>query len=263
MPITNVFDPYTGAANGGVIPSPGGGGTLYKPTFNEVNLTDGSWTLYDPDSLVQSVSFSGGYNTVTWNALAVASLNYNWAAGGEHRAPRWYKDNSIDGNLVNTIDFNVFTSVLQVDETVDDFNQAVLMGIAQDPAVTDLFYVDASGGYFTKLTGNDPAWGTHQYASATTGTNASVDYSVCTIMRGGQLMGSGVYINADSTDDVGYVQGSRNSNTTVIATATPAPTSVIVGVGVRSNTDTVGAGDQQRFRAQYISYVPDVTGGVP
>jgi len=263
MPITNVFDPYTGAANGGVIPSPGGGGTLYKPTLIEVNLTDGSWTLYDPDSLIQSVSFSGGYNTVTWNALAVASLNYNWAAGGEHRAPRWYKDNSIDGNLVNTIDFNVFTSVLQVDETVDDFNQAVLMGIAQDPAVTDLFYVDASGGYFTKLTGNDPAWGTHQYASATTGANVNVDYSVCTIMRGGQLMGSGVYINADSTDDVGYVQGSRNSNTTVIASAVPAPTSVIVGVGVRSNTDTVGAGDQQRFRAQYITYVPDVTGGVP
>ena len=236
---------------------------IYKPSLEQVNLTDGSWTLYDPDNLIQSVSFSSGYNTVTWNALAVGSLNYNWAAGGEHRAPRWYKANTIDGNQVNTIDFNIFTSVLQVDSTVDDFNQAVLMGIAQDPTVTDLFYVDASGGYVTKVVSDRPTWGTHQYSSPATGTNINVDYGVCTIMRGAQLMGSGVYINADSTDDVGYVQGSRNSNTTVIASATPANTSVIVGVGTRDNTGTVGAGDQQRFRAQYISYVPDVTGGVP
>jgi len=236
---------------------------IYKPSLEQVNLTDGSWTLYDPDSLIQSVSFSGGYNTVTWNALAVASLDYNWAAGGDHRAPRWYKDNSIDGNIVTSMDYNIFTSVLQVDGTVDDFNQAVLVGVALGPATTALAFVDVSGGYVTKQTSNIPAWGTQQYASATTGTNASVDYGVCTVMRGGNLMGSGVYINSDSTDDRGYVQGSRNSNTTLIASAVAANTSVMVGVGVRASADTVGAGDQQRFRAQYISYVPDVAGGVP
>jgi len=263
MPVANVFDPYTGGANGGVVPSGGGGGTLYKPTFNEVNLTDGSWTLYDPDNLVQSVSFSGGYNTVTWNALAVASLNYNWAAGGQHRAPRWYKDNTIDGNNVTTMDYNIFTSVLQVDQTVDDFNQSVLMGVALSPVATDLFFVDVSGGYVTKITGNIPTWGTQQYSSAATGPNPNVGYGVCTIMRGGNLMGSGIYINSDSSNDQGYLQGSRNSNITVVGGATPANTFVMVGVGVRSNTDTVGAGDQQRFRAQYISYVPDVGGSVP
>lgn len=262
MPVANVFDPYTGAANGGVIPS-SGGGTLYKPTFNEVDLTDGSWTLYDPDSLIQSVSFSGGYNTVTWNALAVASLNYNWAAAGEHRAPRWYKDNTIDGNNVTSMDYNIFTSVLQVDGTVDDFNQAVLMGVSVDPTSTSLFVVDVSGGYVTKQIGNIPAWGTQQYSSATTAANSNVDYGVCTIMRGGNFMGSGVYINSDSTDDRGYVQGSRNSNVAILGSAIPVNTYVMLGVGVRASVSTVGAGDQQRFRAQYITYVPDVAGGVP
>ena len=262
MPVSNVFDPYTGAANGGIIPS-GGKSSLYKPTFNEVDLTDGSWTLYDPDSLIQSVSFSSGYNTVTWNALAVASLNYNWSAGGEHRAPRWYKDNSIDGNIVTTMDYNVFTSVLQIDGTVDDFNQAVLMGVCIDPTATSVFVVDVSGGYVTKLTGNNPAWGTQQYTSSTTSANVNIDYGVCTIMRGGNLMGSGVYINSDSTDNLGWRQGSRNSNIAVLGSATPLNTSVMVGVGVRASADTVGAGEQQRFRAQYITYVPDVAGGVP
>ena len=262
MPVANVFDPYTGGANGGVVPS-GGGGSLYKPTFSEVNLTDGSWTLYDPDSLVQSVSFSGGYNTVTWNALAVASLNYNWAAGGQHRAPRWYKANTIDGNQVTSMDYNVFTSVLQVDQTVDDFNQGVVMGISIDPATTDLFTVDASGGYVTKLTGNIPTWGTQQYASSTTGQNVNADYGVCTIMRGGNQIGSGVYLLADDADDRAYVAGSRNSGNAVLNNNTPVDTYLMLGVGVRNSTDTVGAGDQHRFRAQYISYVPDVGGSVP
>ena len=263
MPVSNVFDPYTGGANGGVITSPGGGGTLYKPTFNEVNLTDGSWTLEDPDNLIQSVSFSGGYNTVTWNALAVASLNYNWAAGGEHRAPRWYKDNSIDGNNVTTMDYNVFTSVLQVDNSVDDFNQAVLMGVCVDPTGTDVFIIDVSGGYVTKQTGNDPAWGTQQYSSATTATDINIDYGVCTMMRGGNLMGSGVFINSDSTNNRGYVQGARNSGAAIFGSAIPVNNYVMVGVGVRDSVDTVGAGEKQRFRAQYITYVPDVAGGVP
>jgi hypothetical protein len=157
----------------GVVEGGGGGTSLYETAFNVVNLTDGSWTLYDPDSLIQSVTFSAGYNTVTWNALSVASLNYNWAAGGEHRAPRWYKNNIIDGNQVSSIDTNVFTSLLEIDQTVNEFNQAVLMGIAVEPATTDLFTVDASGGYVIKdgppSSPAYPSWGTHQYSSATTG----------------------------------------------------------------------------------------------
>lgn len=175
----------------------------------------------------------------------------------------WYKDNSIDGNIVTSMDYNVFTSVLQVDCTVNDFNQAVLMGVAVTPTSTNLSLVDVSGGYFIKLTGGAREWGTQQYFSSTTIANSNVDYGVCTIMRGGNLMGSGVYINSDSTDNRGWRQGSRNSNTTAIASATPANSSVMAGVDVRASADTVGAGDQQRFRAQYISYVPDVEGGVP
>jgi hypothetical protein len=248
----------------GVVEGGGGGTSLYETAFNVVNLTDGSWTLYDPDSLIQSVTFSAGYNTVTWNALSVASLNYNWAAGGEHRAPRWYKNNIIDGNQVSSMDTNVFTSLLEIDQTVNEFNQAVLMGIAVEPATTDLFTVDASGGYVIKdgppASPAYPAWGTHQYSSATTQTAALADYGVCTIMRGGNQIGSGVFINSDGADDRAYGTGSRNSNQAVFNNSTPADTYIMLGVGVKSNTDTVVAGEKHRFRAQYISYVPDVSG---
>jgi hypothetical protein len=79
------------------------------------------------------------------------------------------------------------------------------MGIAVEPATTDLFTVDASGGYVIKdgppASPAYPAWGTHQYSSATTQTAALADYGVCTIMRGGNQIGSGVFINSDGADD--------------------------------------------------------------
>ena len=76
MPIFPCFDPTTGASGGA---SGGGGGSLYDVSMGSaVNLTDGSWTLSDPDSLVDSVSFSGGFNTVTMNALAAGASHYRW-----------------------------------------------------------------------------------------------------------------------------------------------------------------------------------------
>jgi hypothetical protein len=58
MPVVPCFDPTTGASGG---PS-GGGGTpsLSDVAFTVVDLTDGSWTLFDPDNAVQSVAFAGG-----------------------------------------------------------------------------------------------------------------------------------------------------------------------------------------------------------
>ncbi|MCP4091422.1 MAG: hypothetical protein GY746_16775, partial [Gammaproteobacteria bacterium] len=72
MPVSNVFDPNTGGATGG-----GGGGSapatsLYDlPWGDPIDLTDGSWTLLDPSSIVKSVAFAGGFNTITFNALTV------------------------------------------------------------------------------------------------------------------------------------------------------------------------------------------------
>ena len=39
-----------------------------------IDLTDGSWTLYDPVSMIKSVAFAAGKTTVTFNAVALASI---------------------------------------------------------------------------------------------------------------------------------------------------------------------------------------------
>jgi hypothetical protein len=69
-----------------------------------IDLTDGSWTLFDPDSLVANVSHSNGFNTVVWNNLAPGNQNYNWGSGASHRSPRWYKDLEINGSQVTVED---------------------------------------------------------------------------------------------------------------------------------------------------------------
>ena len=98
MPIAPCFDPTTGASGG----SQGGGGStgadLSALGFEAVDLTDG-WTLYDPNSLVNSVSHSGGINTVTMNALGAGSNDYSFTIGGNLKMPRWYKNlSALDAN---------------------------------------------------------------------------------------------------------------------------------------------------------------------
>jgi hypothetical protein len=146
MPIVQAFCPDTGAAiGGGCGPAEPSGGGLYKTALEQVNLTDGSWTLFDPDNLVQSVSHAAGVNKVVWNALPVGSQNYRWDAGGQHRAPRWYKDNNIDGNRVNSMDFNIFTSVIENVDAVSDFNNQIVCGVSQIPTGLEIFQVDFTG----------------------------------------------------------------------------------------------------------------------
>ena len=63
MPIAPVFPgPSTGGDSGA---------SFYDATFTgPINLTDGTWTLNDPDSLIQSITYSAGVHTVTWNTTA-------------------------------------------------------------------------------------------------------------------------------------------------------------------------------------------------
>ena len=97
MPVAPAFNPTTGASGGA---PPAASASLANLPLTVVDLTDGSWTLEDPDNLVASVTHAGGDNIVTWNALAAGSADYNWSGGTNHRAPRWYKLLDIDGTQV-------------------------------------------------------------------------------------------------------------------------------------------------------------------
>ncbi len=74
---------------------------LQDIALDEIDLTDGTWTLEDPDGLVDTVAFSSGTNTVTFNAVA-GSNNYNISSGTTFRGPRWYKLLSISGQQATT-----------------------------------------------------------------------------------------------------------------------------------------------------------------
>jgi hypothetical protein len=263
MPITQVFDPVTGAANGG-----GGGGgstppSLYEVELTEIDLTDPSWTLYDPDGLIKTVAFSGGYNTITFNELAVGSSDYNWAAGSTIRAPRWYKDYEVDGNRINTMDFSVFTSVIGPDFTVGtNWNPAIAVGHSQNAASTSVTDQKLAGGYYSRALAGNPTFGTVQHNSATTSANTNNGYGACTTFSGGQWRGSGVYLNADEANDRGYGGGSRNSNQQASGApdVTPINLHFFVGVGIRGNTNTIPQDAQVRAKLYHIAYVPKILG---
>jgi len=224
-----------------------------------IDLTDGGWTLLDPDGLIDTtfgtngVTFSGGYNTVQWAGLPIGSQNYNWAAAGEHRAPRWYKNFDIDGNGVETGMIQVYQSIMESDLTVSDFNQQVVCGVARDAASTVLSEVDGNGGYFAKMAAGGPAYGTWQYSSQTSSINNNSVKGYCTIQRGALVIGSGVYVSVDGAG-VRTADGSRNAN--IITAAGSEPQHLMVGFGIRSNADTIPAGAQQRIKLSYIAFTP-------
>ena len=151
MPITPCFDPTTGAS-GGAAPA-GPGPSLANVPLTEVNLNDGTWTLYDPDNLVKSMSYAAGYHTVTWNAASGG--DYNWTATTAHRAPRWHKVLNVSETDILSTDFLVFTSRIQSDLTVAEFNQQVVIGVADDPTTTVATDIDGTGGDGLNMT-NSP-----------------------------------------------------------------------------------------------------------
>jgi len=254
MPVAPCFNPTTGASGGA---PPAASASLYNLPPTVIDLTDGTWTLLDPDNLVSGVTFGSGQNTVTWNALAAGSVDYNWGGGTTHRAPRWYKLLSIGGSQVTSVNHLVFTSRFQGDPASTDFNQAVAVGVAIDPTSTTAATIDGSGGYFTRSGGGSPELGTWQVNSSTKSGNANNVFGVTTVMRGHNALGSGVYLNSTATDTI-QTSGSRNSNQNAAVTGTQN-VYVMVGVGTRGNSDTVSAGDTQVFKASFNAITVDVS----
>lgn len=219
---------------------------LVNAPLTEVNLTDGTWTLLDPDNLVKSITYSGGFHTVTWNAASGG--DYNWTATTTHRAPRWHKTLNVSGTDIQAGDFLLFTSRIQSDLTVADFNQQVVCGVAEDPTSTVAATIDGTGGYFIRVGTGNPAYGTWQVNTGTSSGNSGNVFGACTVFRGRDSLGSGVYLNVNGANNVTN-SGSRNSNQnsqTYVGTV-----SVMVGVGLRANTDSIPQDAQQKFKVSF------------
>lgn len=256
MPIVKVFDPFTGAANGG---GTGGGGSasLYNIALTEVDLTDGSWTLYDPDSLVDTITFSSGWHTLTWNELAAGSADYDWFNGTSIRAPRWYKNLTINGTLVTSLDLLVSTYQMEIpllgSPDACPFRWDGVFGAALDAAATSTTTMSATGGTMGRFSsGTAPIYGVFtRNASSSAGGNTA-QYGIATTVRGGDGLGGGEYMTFDATDS-NLNSAARSSG--VYTSGAPIPTNVqlVVGLGTGTGTTTITAGDQTKFKLSHVS----------
>lgn len=233
-----------------------GGTSLNGIPWVDIDLTDGSWTLTDPDSLVQTVTHSNGFNTVTWNAAnptadtAVGKF-YNWANSSDNRAPRWHKNLLIDGVQPTVRDYILFNSFMENDDAVNDFNQSVILCTGIDPTSNPVTSMDLSGGMYAKLSNGNAAYGTLQYTGQTSSFSGAPDSGVVSSFQGGRSRGSGVYhthVSGVSPFESRTV-GSRNSNRMFLTSTLTLK--VVVGVGIRANGDVVALNDQQSFKLRY------------
>ena len=229
----------------------GKGASLAGLSFIEADLTDGSWTLYDPDALVKSVAFAAGYNVVTWNALAVGSNAYNPSvAAGAHRWPRWYKALTIGGVAVVADDWLELVTLMQCNTAVDGFHQQVVVAAANDAATTVVNDMAGTGGALSKLTGSACAYGTWMEDSSTVEATGTPLRALCVVNRGGRGVGSGAYGTMEATAARALGWNTRSADRVVIAAASD-PVYLMVGAGTRGNTDTIADSAQNSFRIGY------------
>ena len=253
MPIVPCFDYNTGAS-GGPIPCGGGGGTsLSGLTPVLVDLTDGSWTLYDPDSLVQSVAHSAGWNTVTWEAVT-ASADYNWStASGSMRAPRWYKKLLLDTTQVISTDSLAFHSEMEASRT-DSSLDKVILTVAEQPGSTDVALIRAVGGAANKVSSTQISGGAYAYSAETVTQAAALGKTINTALRSNNSLGGSLYVALNNSDPAtGQAMGSRISNRSNVGAGGTQDIHVMVGVGPKTSAISIGAGDTQRFQLRYVA----------
>jgi hypothetical protein len=243
MPITPCFDPTTGASGGAPAPAPPP--RLYNHPMTELDHTDGSWTLLDPDGMVDTVSFAGGYNTVTFNA-AVATSNHRWVNTTVFTAPRWYKSMQIDGNQVTLEDPSWFVCRMENDLTVNDFDQQNIFCSAADPTSTDPTVMGAAGGLWAKAVAGNPDYGVLSTNTATSAVSFNSVYAHAAVMQGGRSNGSNTFIHYNSGNTAERA-GSRN---TAILNQAGTDRYIMVGLG---STVAINAGDQVKFSLKYLA----------
>jgi len=259
MPVVPCFDPTTGASGGPSGGGGGGGGVLYNVPFDgPIDLTDGTWTLYDPDSLIQSVSFAAGWHTVVWNALGAGSPNYNWSAGTTHRAPRWYKPAEIDGTRLTSDDITQAIFYIQTDNVNrGDFDNGIVHGICADPTSTTASTIAACGLYANAVTiDTNTALGVLTVNASATIAVGTSDRCLTTAQYGGAHCGSACFTVVNNAGQ--RVQnGSRNGNVVLPAAA---DLYWMVGLGTLGSVPIALNDESQRFKTFRTAVKTDLAG---
>jgi|TARA_R100000084_G_scaffold37668_3_gene15101 hypothetical protein len=226
--------------------------------LNDINLTDGSWTLYDPSSLIKSVTWDAGTkkNTITFNALASGNAAYNWKNSSTKSGPRWYRTAAIDGN--NLSRGNTFTGiyVLDSDDSVRDFKGDFIVGIARDASSTAVSNVMLGGAICSLFSASVPsnaAYGVYSYSAATSAGTSGPDNGLITYLHGGEKVGGGASYPLASDGTANNVS-TRSSNQNISTGGSPLHQ--VVAVGTYNNTATIAQDDTMVFAAKYALIKP-------
>lgn len=246
MPIAPIFDPDTGASGGALAPA-AGGDDLNAVTWTDVDLTDGSWTETDPDSLASSVSIAGGVNKVTLAALSSGSSNYNWLNGSTQRSPRFHKLLKPENDQIQGGDFFFLLWRLQFVAPVARAANNIVFGVAEDPTSTDANAMKGLGGVLTYNATGNIACGTWTNTSASTASSGSTVTSLGSFQFAATRGCAGSVVALD-VNNARVNNGSRNGNLTYSATSN---LSIMVGVGAFNNSATWSAGVDAKFKLQY------------
>jgi hypothetical protein len=248
--VVPTFDPTSGAS-GGAAAAGGGGADLSALALTTVDLTDGTWTLLDPDSLVKGVAESGGDHTVTMNALGSGSTNYAWSSGSTMRAPRWYipliADNAAGGTVRITTDdtFIVLFKMVKGTPTTPFSTEIVIAGCIDPTGLTSGTIV-GMGGIIEYAYDGLQGYGSWAFLSKTASTNGTSVSSTVSALWSGRRAGTSAYViqNAAGT----YVaNGNRAANSNLTASTDMY---LMVGLGTRSNA-TITDNDDAVFKLEY------------
>tara|TARA_R100001086_G_scaffold165753_1_gene89757 strand:+ start:262 stop:1020 length:759 start_codon:yes stop_codon:yes gene_type:complete len=227
----------------------GGGVSLDSVSFDSVvDLTDGSWTLVDPNSLVQSVAFSGGFNTITMNALGSGGSEFRWSSSaGSNNAPRWYRAWNYTGTTTRatSTDLSNYTNLLAIDRTVNDFHFEVIGGVATDPTSTTRNNIDGMGAGASNNTGESNARYGHwrNTSMPVSSVSTAIVKTLQTGQYGAKHMGTSVFMLLNASNE--HVQRGATSGANTLSAGVDL--FQIVGVGTRTNGTTIGAGNQVKF----------------
>ena len=225
---------------------------LQNIALTEIDLSDGTWTLSDPDGLVNTVAFASGQNTVTFNAVA-GSNNYNISSGTTFRGPRWYKLLSISGQQATTAMPTVLVTRLEPDPgSGSDFGQRHIIGTTFNPTSTVTNDINGVGaGWQINESSTSVAMGVWTRGAVSLTSSALNERSVMASLRGFESLGSPGYLNLKS-DDTTLATGARNSGQLAIG-GSGANLYIMVGLGTTGLSASITAGDQAVFKAAFIA----------
>ena len=237
-----------------VVAAAGGGAALDALSLAAADLTDTSkWTLFDPDSLVKSVSFDAAtkQNLITFNAGA-GSSNFRWNSGTTIRAPRWYTP-----LIVNSVRFteSTFCMVfLRASTVVGTFASQTVLTTCTNPTATTNSTSDSDvqcyGVFINNNTISNNREGGAIARNFTSGSFGDIPHSHCTYMRGGGGVGAISFLGYNASNVP--ISGRQQCRMTGEYNLPGSDLFWMIGIGTMNNS-SVSEDEVTTVKAEYLA----------